>query len=118
MNWKSVLPQEVRKFNVRGIFNAVESADNNQDYVFVSVSSLSMRTYDSNTKSKSGILTYSDGIPGTTNNQYNTPRVGVDWQTTDYPSTLECIVQVRNIDGTLTANVGDWFLFLQFIPIH
>lgn len=118
VNWKSVLPQDIKTFKVKGLFNAEDSADNTSDYVFVSVSSLSLRSYDSKTASKTGIVTYSEAVPGGTNNQYNTPRIGVDWQTTDYPQSLECVVQVRQLDNTLMTGVGDWFLFLHFIPIH
>lgn len=117
VNWKSVLPQHFKAFKVRGIFNAVESASNNEQFVFVSVSSLSLRLYDSLTEGRTNYVANSEAIPGATDNQYNPPRVGLDWLTTDYPSNLECIVQVRKLDGSLMTNTGDWFLWLQFVAI-
>lgn len=115
VNWKSVLPQDVKTFKVKGIFNSVESSENTDDYVFISVSSLNLRSYDSITQSKATYITHSESIPGGSDNLYNPPRIGIDWQTTDYPSNLECIVQVRQLDGDLMSDVGDWFLWLQFM---
>lgn len=117
VNWKSVLPQDIKTFKVRGIFNAEESADNSEQFVFVSVSSLSLRLYDSIRQGKTNYVANSEAIPGASENQYNPPRVGLDWLTTDYPQSLECIVQVRKLDGDLMTDTGDWFLWLQFVPI-
>lgn len=115
VNWKSVLPQHVKTFKVRAVFNAVESADNTEQFVFISVSSLSLRMYDSIRQGKTNYVAISEAIPGSANNQYNPPRHILEWMTTDYPSNLECVVQVRKLDGDLMTDTGAWFLWLQFV---
>jgi len=117
INWENILPHKHKTFKVKGFFSSVEDTNHSADYVFVSVSSLSLREYDARPKGKGDTLVIAEAVTGKNHDFYKTVYDHTEWLTTDYPRSTDCIVEVRDLTGALETDLGDWWLLIQFYPI-
>lgn len=121
INWESVLPKKYKSFRVVGYFRTYEDAKNNTanlDYVFVKVSSLSPKLFDTISNGKSNYLCAGRRFVGITANRlfYNLED-DMQGLHVDYPSTNECTISIHEFDGDV-VDIGDYFLWIQFHPIE
>lgn len=117
INWESVLPKKYKSFRAVGYIRVVDDAKNNAEYVFVKVSSLSPKLFDTETNGKTSYLCVGKQYDGNSHKEYYNLEVDMEGLKVDYPTTNECTIEMRELDGTL-QDVGDYFLWIQFHPIE
>lgn len=117
VDWASILPSEVSKFQVKGWFRALEDAGNDQDYVFIGVDTLQTTIWDSGISGRSTIVCTGCQFSGNVNPVYQSLANDVDKITVRRPTQNYVTVSVRQYSGALvTTAPGNWFLWLQFTP--
>lgn len=118
INWENILPLQYKAFKVKAFFSSYEDANHTPEYAFVSVSSLSLREYDSRSKGKGNTLVIAEAVEGKNHPFYKTTYSDTEWLTTDYPRSTDCVVEVKDIDGDFITDLGFWWLLIQFYPIE
>jgi hypothetical protein len=118
VDWASILPTGVDKFQVKGWFRSVEDAGNDQDYVFIGVDTLQTTIWDSGLSGRSTIVCTGCQFNGNTNYVYQSLANDVDKITVTRPTQTYVTVSIRQYSGALvTTAPGNWFLWLQFTPL-